>query len=267
MGRLVALSLMVMDDETVFEPHSWLNWDSFRREFEKFNEEAHTLILWPLHAAMSHLKTEAEAEDGKLEPRFSVSTGDEREYYIEQQQRNWQYFDDQERFLRNMALVGFLSLLTHTLNEMLRAGNFVKRKKGSYRKQGDSEFTETWREFEKRFGIDFFEVNKDLVAFIEPLRHARNKIVHNGGEAHTAKHVDDIALEAGEEGYFDLSFSKAYPQFVDGEGFPAHIRITDEHLNAAIDSAIKLVQWVSEQLRAKELEADRAERQGQNHLP
>jgi hypothetical protein len=210
---------------------------------------------------MSHLKPEAEAEDGKLEPRFSVSTGDEREYYIEQQQRNWQYFGDQERFLHNMALVGLLSLLTHTLNALLRAGSFVTRKKGSYRKQGDSEFAEIWREFEKRFGIDFFEVNKELVEFIEPLRRARNQIVHNGGEAHIAKHVDDIVLDAGEEGYFDLSFSKAYPHFVDDERFPARIRITDEHLNAAIESAIKLVQWTSEQLRAKELEADRAEKQ------
>ena len=253
-----------MDEETIFEPHSWLRWDSFRREFEKFNEEAHTLILWPLDAAMSHLKAEAETADAKLEPRFSASTGDEREYYIEQQQNNWQYFSDQERFLRNMALVGLLSLLTHTLNAMLHAAIFVSRKRSSYRKQGDSEFTEIWREFEKRFGIDFFEANKELVAFIEPLRLARNKIVHNGGEAHTAKHVDDVVFDAGEEGYFDVSFSKEYPQFVD-DGFPAHIRITDEQLNVAIESAIRLVKWISEQLRSKELETDRAETQTADH--
>ena len=41
---------------------SWGDWDTFHLAYEKFNEGCHTLVLWPLHAAINHLKEEAEAE-------------------------------------------------------------------------------------------------------------------------------------------------------------------------------------------------------------
>jgi hypothetical protein len=244
-----------MDDEAVFAPDSWLNWDSFNYQFQKFNDAVHTLILWPVSAALSHLTEEAEKEDAALEPRFALSSGDEREYYIEQQQKHWQFYDEQERFLRNIALVGLLSLLTHTLNEMLRAVSFAPRKKSGYRKRDDSEFTAIWREFLERLSIDFFEQNNGLVAFLDPLREARNMIVHNGAEANKPKRKDKIIVGGGDEGYLDLSFSKNFPQFVDGDGFFARVRITEKQLDSAVDLSISLTRWVAQQLRARELAA------------
>src|ERR1035438_5372291 len=115
---------------------SWSDWDSFYHAFEKFNREVHILIEWPLDAAIDHLKKEAEAEDAKLEPRLSLATGEEREALGEQQQRNWEYYPDQERFLRNMALVGLLSRLIHTLRIMASISEPTVRRKANYKGKG-----------------------------------------------------------------------------------------------------------------------------------
>lgn len=246
-----------MKNDSILMPNSWLSWDSYRLEYERFNDQAHTLILWTLDSAIQKLKEEAEAQDAKLEPKFSQSFGDERDYYIEQQQKNWEFFPEQERFLRNMALVGLLTLLTHSLNKMLRAALFTSRKKGSYRKPGDSEFAEIWREFESRFQIDFFGAEQERVSFIEPLRLARNLIVHNGGEANKDKHPDDIDLSAGIEDQFDMTFSLAHPELIEEEGLWAKVSIKTEQIDAAVESAVALVLWVSQQLRTRELDSQK----------
>lgn len=244
-----------MKDDSILEPNSWLDWDSYRLEYERFNERAHTLVLWTLDSAIQKLKEDAEEQDAKLEPKFSQSSGDEREYFIEQQQKNWEFFPEQERFLRNMALVGLLTLLTHSLNKMLRAAMFEPRKKGSYRKQGESEFAEIWREFESRFQIDFIVAEQGRVSFIEPLRLARNLIVHNGGEANKYKHPDDIDLSAGFEDQLDMTFTLARPELVEDEGLWAKVSIKTEQLDTAVESAVALVLWVSQQLRIRELQS------------
>jgi hypothetical protein len=82
-----------MTDDIEHSMDSWGNWDSYHHEFDKFQQDAYTLILWPLSAAISHLKQEVEAEDQQLEPKLSLSKGEEGEHYAELQQRNWQYFE------------------------------------------------------------------------------------------------------------------------------------------------------------------------------
>src|ERR1700761_2270294 len=86
---------------------SWGEWDTYRHTHAKFNQDVHVLILWPLHAAMEHLKAEASQEDAKLEPHMAGASLEEHDAIIEQRDLNWQYFPEQERFLQNMPWWGF----------------------------------------------------------------------------------------------------------------------------------------------------------------
>jgi hypothetical protein len=229
----------------------WGNWDSFHREFEKFQEEVHTLILWPLQAALSHLKEEAEQADAQLEPRLSQSSGEENEYLIEQQQRNWQHFDDQERFLRNMAL----SRLIHTLRTMALLSEAVRPRKSKY--EGKGELAQLWTEFIARFGFDF-SPHQISIDYLDRLREVRNQIVHDGGAANRMKPLGQSEILAdGTIDFLDTSFSEKYPEFVHGSDFGAEVDVSHEQLGLGVDRCIEIVSWVSEQLRAKEIEADR----------
>jgi hypothetical protein len=132
-----------------------LNWmytyDPYHSKFEDFERDVHILVLGTPHAAITTLKTECQQEEDKLEPHKASNDPKIQERLHDELERAWMYFGDQERFIRNMALVGLLSLLIQTLKEMARAADvFVKRNKSSYRKNGDSEFVEIWREYTRR---------------------------------------------------------------------------------------------------------------------
>ncbi len=99
---------------------------------------------------------------------------------------------DQERFLRNMALVALTSRLSHTIREMAKhAELFSKRKKGGY--PGRSEFQRLWSEYSQRFGIDV--VNH--IACVKSMADVRNQIVHAGGNANVRKPLDEIVWNGG----------------------------------------------------------------------
>ena len=234
---------------------SWDDWDTFHLAYEKFNEGCHTLVLWPLHAAINHLKEEAEAEDAKLEPRLSSATGGEREWLGEQQQRNWQYFDDQERFLRNMALIGLLSRLIHTLRDMARSSEWMVPRRKRY--GGGGELAELWEEFKVRFQLEF-SAYQEHIDYLDRLRMVRNQIVHDGGEANPPKPFAESGIRPdGTIDMYDTSFSEKYPEFVEGNDFSAEVVVRQEQLDRGIECSIEIVKWVSEQLRAKEVETER----------
>jgi hypothetical protein len=93
---------------------------------------------------------------------------------------------------------------------------------------------------------------------VDRYRRARNRIVHNGGEANSYLPFDEIDFEAGLDGMLDLNFSRNYPEFVTGEGNNAEVEVTDELLEFAVNQSCDLVTYAAQQLRAKELEfADR----------
>jgi hypothetical protein len=242
---------------------TWGDWDSYHHEYEKFQEDAHTLILWPLHAAISNLKQEAEAEDAKLEPRLSLSKGEEAEHYANLQQQNWQYINDQERFLRNVALVALMSRLTHAILSMFRhAEPWAERNPKGY--EGKDEFKKIWSEFRVRFGLN---LNARDIKWVESYRCARNRIVHNGGEANVLKPFAVMDNDAGDVGMYYLSFSKKYPAFVMGEGYNAEVVITEKLLDHAVEAAIRLVAHAAEELRKLELADAKLKRESDSHAP
>ena len=244
-----------MKEPIAFSPDSWLyQWDAYRIEANSFTDDVHRIILTTLSMAIEALRAEAEPKDKQFKDYIEAAEGYNREMAVEKQIEHWQEWAGQERFLRNIALVALLSRLIHALNRMARAADATfERKKGKYRKNGDSEFTEIWREYDNRFAIDMLEAHKDKVVYIDPLRHLRNRIVHSGGEANLPRHRDDIDISAGDEGFLITDFSENYPQFVEGSGFSAEVRITEEQLNDAVEYSLELVKWLAAELRAKEL--------------
>ena len=55
---------------------------------------------------------------------------------------------------------------------------------------------------------------------------------------------------------YDTSFSDQFPEFVEGSDFSAEVVVSQEQLQLGLDYSIEIVKWVSEQLRAKEVEAE-----------
>jgi hypothetical protein len=243
-------------DDFEYALDSWGNWDEYHHEFQKFEREAHTLILMPLHAAISHLKQEAEAEDQKLEPKLSESRGEEAEHYANLQQGNWEYFSDQERFLRNMALVGLLSRLIHSLRGMARTAESINPQVGKY--AGEGELAKLWTEFTERFNFDFSDLQEEI-NYLDRLRLVRNQIVHDGGEANKMKKLGESKiLPDGTFDMFDTKFSDKFPEFVQGSDSSAEVEVSEAQLDLGIEHSVKIVRWISKQLRAKELEVRNA---------
>src|ERR1700704_1352079 len=51
----------------------------------------------------------------------------------------------------------------------------------------------------------------------------------------------------------DLSFSKQYPQFVQGESSSAQVTVSEEQLEEMIKGSMELVKWSAQELRIREL--------------
>jgi len=234
-------------------PHRF---NSFGFERENFERDVHMLILTGLDAAVANLKSEAKNREDELRPHFDNTSEDVQERLANEMSDIWGYLADQERFLRNMALVALLSRLTHALNKMASdAETFSPREKDGY--AGGDEFKRLWNEYRTRFNIDF---SANYIQWADPFRVARNYIVHKGGEANPPKSLAETEPDAGEEGIYDLTFSKRYKRFVEGKGPLAMVRITQQQLEGAVKSATKIVRHAAGELRARELEYVRKQR-------
>jgi hypothetical protein len=225
--------------------HNWpLDWDSFETEASAFERDVYMLILTGLDAGVKLLNSETQVEDDKLMQLYPNAKGDVAEQVAQAQADMWIQLWQQESFLRNMALVALMSRLTHALLSMLRTAEpWAPRQSDAY--NGRDEFKRIWGYFRGRFGLN---LNAKYIGWIEPYRQARNRIVHNGGEANPMKHFDDMDIDGGEEGMYDMSFSKRYCAFVHGSGFSAEVIVTTKLLDHAVMCAVRLVKHVAEEL-------------------
>lgn len=229
--------------------------DVYRDEFEQFQWDIHILIEGTLFASIQYLDKRAREELSKIQSSLDKATDDEyQQYLVDEHVDVLATNDGQERFLRNMALVALASRLTHALRKMARsAENFCPRKK-QYGTKSMSEFARLFVEYTERFGIDF-QSEAARIAFIEPMREVRNQIVHDGSEANTLKPFDEIDMDQGDSGLLDMWFSQKYPEYVHGMGYGAEVSVSQELLDKNIKAAIGLVEWLSQELRKKELAA------------
>lgn len=243
--------------EIEIDSFGWLDWDSFGTEASAFEQDVHMLILTGLDAGLKLLKTETQAEDDKLMKYLPKAEGDAAERLAQERADMWIQLSQQETFLRNMALVTLMSRLTHALLSMLRnAEPWAPRDSGAY--DGQDEFKKIWADLRARFGLN---LSARYIGWIEPYRRARNRIVHNGGEANPMKPFKDIDINSGDEGMYDMSFSKKYCAFVSDSGSNAEVVVTEKLLDHAVKCAIRLVKHAAERLRGLELEYKRRERE------
>jgi hypothetical protein len=223
--------------EELFDQPVESNFDSFGAECDQFREDVQGLILGTLNAALERLHESAESELKDLNAKIKEIGG--RQYLI-----------DQERFLRNMALVALASRLTHALRKMAKPAHFRAGKK-QYNAGDNSEFQRLWKEYSERFGFDF-QANAARIAFTETMRKVRNQIVHDGGEGNPFKEVTFESYNQGEDAYLDKSFSQAYPEFVTGNGMFAEVEVSEKQLQEMIDSSYTLLEWLAVELRKQE---------------
>jgi hypothetical protein len=239
--------------------------DPFQFEYSKFDREVHVLILGTLHAANTRLADEFEEDKAKITAGLDESTIRRSERLTDDLSELQWFLQDQQRFLRNMSVVGLASRLTHVLRQMARAAeSFSPRNKGRYSTDGKdtSAFGRLWVEFRERFNLDV-KANPDLIAFVQPLCAVRNQIVHEGGVANSYKFKQDtLAAPIDHEGkgipfdpneMLDIKFSTAFPEFVEGEGSDAEVAVNHEQLKNMVKGSLELVKWCAVQIRAKQL--------------
>ena len=83
----------------------------------------------------------------------------------------------------------------------------------------------------------------DLIALIAPMRAVRNQIIHDGGQANPFKSQVELGLDPDFDDMLDLSFSKQYPKFVQGESSSAEVTASEEQLEEVITGSVELVKW------------------------
>jgi hypothetical protein len=241
--------------EVSHAPEGWLQrWDGFRVNSTFFREDVRDLVLEPMRAAIAHLDTEAVKATDRLAPDTQGWSAEDLDTLSEKKGEIEERAEDQKRFQRNMALVALLARLIYTLKQIAQLGEAITpRKKDSYKERNarDSEFMELFREYRERFQIDLVAKESGRVAFIEPLRKARNKVVHEGGRANPFKHSSEVNLSLGDEGFLNLNFSKESPELVEGEGSGAQVNISEQQLDEAAASSIELVRWLASEMSAR----------------
>ncbi|MCU1247165.1 MAG: hypothetical protein JWQ49_194 [Edaphobacter sp.] len=228
-----------------------LSIDFFRHEARNFGRDIEVVVLGTLNAGLKQLKADFDKRSTILTQRYEKARDEEqRDWLVDEDVDLKDGHEDQERFLRNMAAVALLSRLTHTLNNLARSGeNFGPRADSAY--LGENEFARLWREYDERFGIKF---NAKHIQWIEPLRKARNLVIHNGGQANPLKPQLPNSRNKNVEELRDYSFSKKYRQFVEGKGDSAQVTINDKQLKFALNNAVELTNWLAVEMRSKQME-------------
>lgn len=222
--------------------------DFFRFEHQKFERDVHTVVLESLEAGIKQLDRVFKRTSDRFDARLEGAPPEQEDWIVDNFIDIRADHEDQVRFLRNIAIVALLARLTHVLRQFARHGDEIAARSDSGY-PGENEFQQLWAEFRLRFHI---QLPPKHIQWIEPLRRARNLIVHNGGEANPIKY------EADEHGALipkrDTSFSKRYRQFVEGEDYSAEVRVTQIQLMRASTSAVELSAWLAKRLRERQLE-------------
>lgn len=229
--------------------------DTFYDIAAQFESDVHMLILGTLDAASKRLNEEAEKQQNEIAEHIPKAKGFYADHLAQEHADIGIQTIEQERFLRNMALVALASRLIHSLNEMARSAETFCERKKKYGNEGMSEFDRLWVEYNERFGLDFAE-NAAKIAFSDEMRQVRNQIVHAGGEAKLLKPMKQIEADTkvGNEGeFFDTKFVKKFPQYVQDYGSYAEVDVKEELLDNHIKASIELVKWLAGELRRRQL--------------
>ncbi len=227
-------------------------------EADSFEADVRVLIQNTLRAALEQISGAAQTELTAIETALKKTTDDEaQEHLVDEHVDVLAQELSQERFLRNMALVALASRLTHALRKMARTAEHFRPRKRRYGSSSDSEFERLWKEYTDRFSIDF-DVNASRIAFVEPMRKVRNRIVHDGAEATSWNSSTIESLQRGEEPILDTAFSEAYSEFVIGEGWDAEVVVSQEQLDSMCEASVALVRWLSTELDTQDRSAAEA---------
>jgi hypothetical protein len=221
--------------------------DFFRFEHQKSERDVHTVVLESLEAGVKQLERIFNRTSERFDARLEGATPEQEDWIVDDFIDIRADHEDQARFLRNIAIVALLARLTHVLRQLARQGDEIAARSDSGY-PGENEFQQLWAEFRLRFGI---QVPPKHIQWIEPLRRARNLIVHNGGLANPIKY--EANEHGGLEPKRDTSFSKRYRKFVEGEDYSAEVRITQVQLITASTSAVALSAWLATRLRELQL--------------
>ena len=222
--------------------------DIYSDEASGFEADVNPLIRNTLQAALANLSAAAESELAEITKAIDKAVDSEvQEHLVETHVDVLATGLSQERFLRNMALVALAARLLHVLKKMARFAEHFCPSTHNYK--GKSEFLKLWTEYEARFSIDF-KVHVDRIAFVAPMVEVRNRIVHAGAEANAWNDATLQSLRQGQEPALDTYFSRAYPDFVDGEGWNAEVVVSQEQLDRMCDSSVGLVWWLAKELDA-----------------
>jgi hypothetical protein len=223
--------------------------DFYDDEYHQFQWDVHILIQGTLDASVRYLDARAPVDLANIKAAIEKSQDTEYQHYlVDEHVEVLETNSQQERFLRNMALVALASRLTHALRTMSRSSESFSPRRKRYGSKNMSEFSRLWVEYAERFGIDF-SANADRVEFVETMREVRNQIVHDGAEANTFKPNDEIDWHADVVAYLDCSFSEKYPGYVSGD----EVSVSREQLDKAIEASVNLVGWLAKELRKREL--------------
>jgi hypothetical protein len=229
--------------------------DIYSDEAASFEADVNLLIRNTLHAALAHLASTADAELAATKEALDKSADYEfQEHLVDTHVDILATGLSQERFLRGVALVALASRLLHTLKKMARLAEHFCPSTHDYK--GKSEFLRLWAEYGARFSIDF-KAHANKIAFVEAMVRVRNQIVHEGGEANTWNNATLENLRRGQEPALDTTFSKAYPQFVNGEGWDAEVVVSQEQLDLMCDASVALVRCLAKELDAQDQAASR----------
>jgi hypothetical protein len=86
------------------------HFDLFSMEADAFESDVHVLIREALNAALEHLSPKADADQASLEDFMKTVTDDDyHEHLVDEHVGVMSQYGDQERFLRNIALVALAS--------------------------------------------------------------------------------------------------------------------------------------------------------------
>jgi hypothetical protein len=98
--------------------------DAFNAEFDSFREDVYILIVNALKAGIESLFKAANAEASEIEAALKKATDDGyHQHLIDQRVVALSQNAEQERFLRNTAVVALSSRLTHALRKMAKAAD------------------------------------------------------------------------------------------------------------------------------------------------
>ena len=233
------------------------NVDFYGDEYHQFQWDVNVLIKGTLDASIRYLDMKVQTDLAEIKSALETSHDDEhQQYLVDEHVDVLETNREQERFLRNMALVALSSRLTHALRNMTKSAESFSPRRKRYGDKRMGEYRCLWLEYTERFGIDFV-ANAGRIEFVETMREVRNQIVHDGGEANTFKFNSKTDWNKGVTAFLDFWFSEKYPDYVSGDGIGAEVNVSREQLDKAVDASISLVGWLAKELRAMELSSNK----------